>query len=150
LKNTNIFNAKQQDNKMEERPKVGVGVFVKKDGKFLFLKRKGAHGEGDWSFPGGHLEFGETPEECALREIEEEVGINVKNLRRVGFTNDIFTKEGKHYITLFIMADYDSGNAIIKEPQKCDKLEWFGWDDLPENLFLPIANLKKEGFDPFK
>ena len=40
---------------MENRPKIGVGIIVIKDGKILFGKRKNAHNEGSWSFPGGHL-----------------------------------------------------------------------------------------------
>ena len=43
----------------EERPKVGMGVFVLKDGKILMQRRKGAHGSGTWCLPGGHLEFNE-------------------------------------------------------------------------------------------
>jgi 8-oxo-dGTP diphosphatase len=43
-----------------KRPKVGVGVIIKKDGKVLMGKRKNAHGDGTWSFTGGHLEFGEA------------------------------------------------------------------------------------------
>ncbi len=43
-----------------KRPKVGLGVLIFKDGKVLLGKRKGAHGEGTWCPPGGHLEFGET------------------------------------------------------------------------------------------
>jgi len=45
---------------MNERPKVGVGVIIVKNNKILFGKRKNAHGEGSWSFPGGHLEFKES------------------------------------------------------------------------------------------
>jgi ADP-ribose pyrophosphatase YjhB (NUDIX family) len=39
------------------RPKVGVGVMVLKNGKVLIGKRKGAHGAGEWAWPGGHLEY---------------------------------------------------------------------------------------------
>ena len=46
-----------------ERPKVGVGVMVFKDGKILLAKRKGSHGAGEYAFPGGHLEFGESFEQ---------------------------------------------------------------------------------------
>lgn len=39
----------------KNRPKVGLGVFIMKDGKVLLGKRKNAHGDDDWCFPGGHL-----------------------------------------------------------------------------------------------
>ena len=41
-------------------PRVGVGVIVQRDGRILLGKRLGAHGEGTWALPGGHLEFGES------------------------------------------------------------------------------------------
>ncbi len=125
--------------------RVGVGVIIKKEGKVLLGKRKGAHGEGRWSFPGGYLEFGENHFDCALREIEEEVGIKVKNLKEFDFTNDFFEKENKHYITIFISADYESGEVELKEPNKCEGWEWFDTDSLPEPLFLTIQNLLKKG-----
>ena len=59
-----------------KRPSVGVGVFVyNMDGKILLGKRKGAHGAGEWSLPGGHLEFNESFERCCEREVMEETGI---------------------------------------------------------------------------
>jgi len=131
-----------------ERPKVGVGVIVVKDNKILFQKRKNSHGDGTWSFPGGHLEFNETPEECAKRETYEEFGIKIKNVRFAGITNDLFT-EGKHYITIFIISDYDSGEITIREPDKSEAWELRTWDNLPEPLFLPIQNLLKQGYNPF-
>lgn len=132
-----------------ERPKVGVGVIVKKDGKVLFGKRKGAHGEGTRSLPGGHLEFGETPEQCAIREVFEEAGIGISNAVRVAFTNDILEKEQKHYVTLYIASDYAGGDVRVMEPDKCEEWRWVDWDDLPRPLFIPIENLLRQGYSPF-
>lgn len=133
-----------------ERPKIGVGVIITKEHKVLLGKRKNSHGDGSWSFPGGHLEFGEDPEDCAIRETLEETGIRIRNLRRTIYTNDIFEKENKHYITLYILAEYDSGIVKVMEPDKCERWEWFSWEELPEPLFLPIMNLQKESFNPFE
>ena len=83
-----------------QRPRVGVGVFVNKDGKILVGKRKGSHGAGTWALPGGHLEPGESFEACCKREVLEETGLTIKNISPVVFTNDIFHDEGVHYITL--------------------------------------------------
>ena len=135
---------------MENRPKIGVGVIVIKDNKVLLGKRKNAHGEGSWCFPGGHLEFNEEIEDCAIREVKEETGIKIKNIRMGTFTNDIFEKEGKHYVTLFVISDYSSGEVKVMEPEKCKKWEWFEWDKLPQPLFIPIQNLLKQNYNPFK
>lgn len=131
------------------RPKVGVGVIILKDNKVLMGKRKNAHGEGTWSFPGGHLEFNEELEECAKREALEETGIEIKNIRLGTATNDIFREEEKHYITLFMISEYDSGEVRVMEPDKCELWEWFEWDNLPSPVFIPVENLKKSGFNPF-
>jgi 8-oxo-dGTP diphosphatase len=102
---------------MEEmRPKVGVGVVVRKDGK-----RKNAHGDGSRSFPGGHLEFREEVEDCARRETMEETNLTIKNIRMGPFTNDIFEKENKHYITVYAISDYSSGELKNMEPHKCEE-----------------------------
>lgn len=133
----------------QQRPRIGVGVIIKKDGKVLLGKRKGSHGEGSWAFPGGHLEFGETLEICAKRETSEEVGIEIENIRPATFTNDIFQKEHKHYITTFVTADHSSGEVRIMEPDKCEEWKWFDWNELPKPLFIPVGNLLKQGYSPF-
>ena len=132
-----------------ERPKVGVGVIVIKGGKVLMQLCKGGHGDGRWSFPGGHLEHGETPEECAKRETLEETGVLIGNLGCGPYTNDINGAEGTHYITLFVRAEWRSGEPTIREPEKMADLRWFAWDALPQPLFLPIENLLRQGYDPF-
>ncbi|MBF0314928.1 MAG: NUDIX domain-containing protein [Oligoflexia bacterium] len=121
--------------------RVGTGVLIFKEKKILLGKRVGAHGAHTWAPPGGHLEFGEEPEECAKREVLEEVGIEIKNIRRGPYTNDIFISEKKHYITLFILADYASGEVEVKERDKCEQWDWFAPEHLPGPLFLPLQNL---------
>ena len=134
---------------MEKRPGVGVGVIVIKDGKILLGKRKNAHSEGAWCYPGGHLEYGESWEDCSQREVMEETGIEIKNLRFGTATNDIFEKEQKHYITICMLSDFASGEVKIMEPDKCEKWDWFEWEQLPQPLFLPIINQLKANFNPF-
>jgi 8-oxo-dGTP diphosphatase len=131
-----------------KRPKVGVGVIVLRKSKVLLGKRLGAHGSQTWNFPGGHLEFGETIESCARREVLEETGLFVTNLKLGPYTNDFFEKEDKHYITLFVLAMAGKGEPRIMEPEKCEQWEWFEWNKLPNPLFLPIQNLLKLGFRP--
>lgn len=135
------------DNVSNNITKVAVGVIVVKDNKILFGKRKNALGEGSWGLPGGRLEFGETIEDCAHRETREETGIKIKNLRQGPYTNDIFQKENKHYLTVYIISEYDSGEVKIMEPDKCEQWDWFEWDNLPRPLFLPNQNLLKQGFN---
>ena len=99
--------------------RAGVGVFVFKDGKFIMIQRKGSHGEGSWSVPGGHIEFSESLEETAKREILEETNLSIRNVRIGAVTNDYFRDEGKHYITVWLLSDYQGGKERIMEPDKC-------------------------------
>ncbi|MCF2857037.1 NUDIX hydrolase [Pseudoalteromonas sp. SMS1] len=129
---------------MENVVKVGVGVILIRDGKILLGERQGAHGENTWATPGGHLEFGESVESCAAREVLEETGLHISSVRKVGFTNDIFDNEHKHYITLFVAAECPIGDAVVMEPEKCKSWRWFALDDLPKPLFLCMENFLKD------
>jgi 8-oxo-dGTP diphosphatase len=115
------------------RVKVGVGVLVFKDDKILFMRRKNAHGEGEFGGPGGHFEFGETLEECAARETMEEAGIEIQNPQVIALSNLVW--EGKQYIDIGMRADWKSGEARICEPEKCSELVWKSIDEVPERLF---------------
>lgn len=120
-----------------ERPLVGVGLLVVKGGKEILLgTRKGSHGQGEHAGPGGHLEIGETIEECARRELAEEAGpdIKVKNLGFLCFIN-LRRYMPKHYAHIHMIAEWESGEPKLMEPDKQEGWGWYGIDDLPRPLF---------------
>ena len=68
---------------------------------------------GTWAFPGGHLEYGETFDACAKREVLEETGLPVVRIQFLAATNDFMPSEGKHYVTVFMGCMIEGQN---KEP----------------------------------
>ena len=114
--------------------KVGIGVTIFKDNKILMAKRKALHGNGEYSSPGGHLEFGESFEECARRETREEAGIEITNVQ-FQFVLNLTEYPGKHYVHIGLLADWESGEPEVMEPDKAESWGWYSLDDLPEPLF---------------
>src|SRR4051812_15075215 len=119
----------------ETYPRVGIGIMILKEGKILLGKRKNAHGSGEYAFPGGHLEYMESFEDCALREIAEECGISVGNIRFQYLAN-IKYYTPKHYVHVGLLADHISGEPKVLEPNKCESWDWFALDKLPTPMFL--------------
>ena len=134
---------------MEQKPHVGTAMIIMKDDKVLLMKRKGPHGQGTWSTPGGHLDFGETLEGCATREAKEEVGVDMVDVQFRAVTNDIFEETGKHYVTVW-MEGKAVGEPVIAAQREVDEIGWFAWDALPQPLFLPLENLVKQNSYPPK
>lgn len=112
-----------------------IGFPFSRDGKFLLQKRQGSHGEGTWSLPGGHLEHGESFENAAKREVKEESDLDIKNVRFAAVTNDIFTNENKHYVTVWLSSDWAGGVLKNMEPEKCTEQIWATFETLPRPLF---------------
>lgn len=135
---------------MSSRPAVGIGVFVFKDGNFLMGQRIGSHGKDTWSVPSGYLECGEDFEKCAEREVMEETGVKIKNVRFYATVNNIFYDEKSHSITVFMFSDWASGEPKTLEHDKFVDVGWFSFKNLPNPLFLPITQLKKAKPELFK
>ncbi|OGH84782.1 MAG: DNA mismatch repair protein MutT [Candidatus Magasanikbacteria bacterium RIFOXYC12_FULL_32_21b] len=131
-------------------PQAGLGTFIIRENKILFGKRKNSHGSGQWGLTGGHLEFGESWEECAIREAMEETGLKLENVEYFAVTNDVMPEDNKHYLTIFMRTKYTGGEAQLLEPDKFEEWRWCTWDDLPSPLFKPLENLIKKGFNPFE
>ncbi len=118
----------------ENRVKVGVGVMVFKNGKLLLGKRKGSHGHGEYAWPGGHMEYMESFENCAKREVKEETGLEITNIRFVRLLN-LKAYAPKHYVDVALAADCVEGEPVVLEPNKCEGWSWYNLDNLPAPLF---------------
>jgi 8-oxo-dGTP diphosphatase len=130
-----------------DTPKVGVGVVFcvptedQRDHEVFLMKRRGSHGEGTWGLPGGHMEVGEDFLTCCKREVEEETGVELLAIEALGFGNGLFEEEGLHYVTLFFRATDWKGEPKCMEPDKCEEIGWFPFDDLPSPIFGPFRHL---------
>jgi len=128
-------------------PRVGIAVALVRNKEVLIGKRKNSHGAGSWAFPGGHLEFGETWEGCAARELLEETGIETKKFTFGGVVNDIMKEN--HYITIVMNANAPSdAQPQLMEPHKCEEWIWVPWEELPTPLFSSLQLLINSGFNP--
>jgi 8-oxo-dGTP diphosphatase len=130
--------------------RVGIGVMILKEGRVLLGYRTASHGKNTWIMPGGHLEFGESFRDCAIRETKEETGLDVEPERVFSVSNDI--SYGKHYVTIGIMAKYVSGEPKVMEPDKYREWKWFSLEELPSDLSdynkKQLENLKMDRITP--
>ena len=120
----------------EPRPLVGVGVVFVRDGRVFLAQRQGAHGEATWASAGGHLEMGESLEECARREAQEELGVRVGAVRFLCVSNII--AYGKHYIDFEFLGDIGDQEPELAEPDSFSQSGWLPLDALPQPLFEPM------------
>jgi len=119
-----------------ERPKIGVGALIVKDGKILLCERLSSHGAGTYSLPGGHMEYGESFEDTALRETAEETGLtDIEIIDLICVSND--RVYDKHFITIGMLAHWKSGDPVAMEPEKAQNWAWYAPEEIPDNLFLP-------------
>lgn len=135
------------DSSKVQGPYVGTSAIVVRGGAVLLGKRKGAHGAGEWSFPGGKVDPGEAPENAAARELAEETGLVATDVTSITWTNDVFVDEGLHYITLHHLITAE-GEPTVLEPDKVESWAWHPWHALPAPLFAPAGALVRTGWRP--
>jgi len=124
----------------QKRPAVGVGVVVLRvvagAQEVLLIRRGKAPWKGHWSIPGGHQEWGETVRAAAAREVLEETGVFVTNLRLVDVVDSIsgaseHTVE-RHLTLVDFRADWAEGEPVAG-------------DDAAEAAWVPVANIASYG-----
>ena len=118
----------------------GVGAIIVDGDWVLLLKRTKEPEAGCWGIQGGAIEFGETTEEAARRELREELGVECEIVRLLGITDHILPGEGIHWISPVFLAKLETGTPKDAEPEKHSEMRWFDLEDLPERTTLPTKN----------
>jgi mutator protein MutT len=117
---------------------VGAGALVfNSEGKVLIAQRgHNANNEaGKWDFPGGTVEFGETIQDTLIRELMEELGLEIEIRELLDVVNHIIPEEKQHWVSASYLAIHKSGEAKILETDKCTDFEWVYIRDInPEIL----------------
>jgi len=108
----------------------GILCFIMKNGKTLLQKKSSDRfGGGKWNAPGGKVKPGETIEECAKREVEEETGLKIKKLDRRGILNFFWPnkKDPVWVVYVFSSENFDGRST----PGEEGKLKWFEFERMP-------------------
>jgi 8-oxo-dGTP diphosphatase len=122
-----------------DNPRVGVAVLIQRDNKLLLSRRTNIPQQDHWQCAGGYLRFGEDIYQCAQRCVQA-TGLQISQLSSGPVTNNIFTGQSLHTVTLYVLAG------------KCEGIEhagweWFDWQRLPQPLFLPLQLLVTQNAD---
>lgn len=119
---------------------VAVGIFIiNNDGKVFLSKRSqnATNERGSWEIPGGKVNFGETLENAAIREAKEEYDIDIEITKQFPAQNHIILNEHQHWVpTSFLCKILGNKPPKIMEPDKCDEIGWFDFNNLPEPLSI--------------
>ena len=120
------------------RPVPAVGTACFRGDDVLLIRRGTKPLAGDWSIPGGRLEFGERTAEGALRELHEETGITARLVGLVDVVDAIFTSRQsgethRHYVLFDYAAVWEAGDPVAGDD--ADHAEWISPDRL-ESLGL--------------
>jgi 8-oxo-dGTP diphosphatase len=121
-----------------DKPILVTCAIIRKEGKYLIAQRK--HDsllEPDkWEFPGGKVDFGESPEDCIVREIKEEHDITIKVDHLLGINSNLYQKEGKtyHVILVAYLAEYVQGKL---KNLACQDSKWITKDQFKDFPLIP-------------
>lgn len=111
----------------DERPTISAAI-IASEGRVLMVRRRVKEGELSWQFPAGEVEAGETPEQAAVRETSEEVGLEVSAVKSLG--ERVHPKTGR--TMAYVACDVISGSASVVDDEELDNLEWVEHGKIPE------------------
>ncbi len=115
---------------MATRYIVGCGAVARNgEGKFLMVRQESGYWRGQWIFPGGKLEPGETLEQCARREFIEETGCGIRLTKQIGayVSYDSSTEFEKQVVLV-----YYKGNEVTGDPRAGEGVTDTGWFSLED------------------
>ena len=120
-----------------QTPSITVDGVLFKDSEILLIKRKNPPFKDMWALPGGFVEYGETTEDAAIREVEEETGLQCSISQLLGVYSNPSRDPRGHTISIVYIVKREKG--IVS-----------GGDDAAEAAFHPLHSLPDLSFDHYK
>lgn len=123
-------------------PILCVDIVLEHKGKFILVKRKNEPVKGQWWVPGGRVLKGEMIEKAAKRKIKEELGINIKFIKPLGYyekhfkENEFGQPSGVHTLSIVILAKPLSLDVKLDE----QSADWQFFDNLPKSFKIKSFN----------
>lgn len=118
------------------QPAVGCGAFILRDGCLLLIRRVKPPEAGCWGLPGGKVDLFETTAQAAMREVREEVGLELQPGPLLCVVDQIDRAAGTHWVAPVYRTGAVRGEPHLCEPHKHDGLGWFALADLPHPLTM--------------
>ena len=116
-------------------PRVGCGALIRNaQNEILLVKRLRDPEAGHWGFPGGKVDFGETDQQATVREVKEELGIDIRLGPLAHLVNYIDLSEDQHWLAPVYNATIVTGNPEILEPDALADWKWYSEEKLPALL----------------
>ncbi len=120
-----------------------VYIIIERNKQYLMLRRFNAsYKNGHYTFPAGHMDGNEAPSQAAAREASEEAGVLIDPSDLEMMHCMVYKAEegGHERVSLFFVAKVFSGEPKNMEPEKCDDMQWFDIDNLPNNLVPEVRH----------
>jgi 8-oxo-dGTP diphosphatase len=122
----------------EQYTKISVGILIFKGDNILFGRAKNKEGKTRYILPVGHLEYMESFTDCAKREIAEECGIEIEDIK-LQFVSNTDNYKPKHYVHIGLIAKWKSGEPEVLESGGIEEWEWISRNDIPTELSVGAA-----------
>jgi 8-oxo-dGTP diphosphatase len=129
-------------------PSLTVDIIMKrKDNSLILIRRKKEPFKEHWALPGGFLEYGETAEHAAIREMKEETGLDIEIIKLVGVYSDPSRDPRGHVISIAFLAKEIGGDLIASDDAKAVKV--FKITEIPKNLAFDHSKIIKDALGGF-
>ena len=102
--------------------------------KVLLIQRGGEPFKGGWAFPGGFMNMDETTEQCAIRELKEETGLQISNIQQIGAYSKVDRDPRGRTVTVAYLAVIDNPMPVVGLDDAA-KAEWWPLSALPQLAF---------------
>ncbi len=134
-----------QNMALSKRQRISAYALICKDGKILLcrISKELPRWQGSWTLPGGGLNFGESPEEAVIREVEEETGlcIETRGIAEINSLRETSETEDFHGIRIIYFADVVGGNIRDEVSGSTDHCSWHELDFSPDINLVGLAEL---------